>query len=194
MKKIIFIALAALIILALAAGIIIFKRKPNSEKINSEANTVENQEIKINMKLTSPAFENNSLIPAKYTCDGENVSPPLKISDVPEGTISLALVVDDPDAPAGDWTHWVVWNIDPNLSEIVEGKSPNGAVIGANDFGKREWEGPCPPSGTHHYQFRLYALDTKLDISPEDTKNSFSKSLEGHILQETKLIGLYKKQ
>jgi Raf kinase inhibitor-like YbhB/YbcL family protein len=176
MRKTIFIIFIAFAVLVLAIGAIIFKRKPNSEKTNQNINKPENQEVKINMKLTSPAFENNSFIPAKYTCDGENISPPLKISDVPEKAISLSLVVSDPDAPSGDFKHWILENIDPKTSEIGEGKTPEGSNTQANGFGKKEWGAPCPPSGTHHYQFKLSALDAN-----------------GHTLEEATLTGLYKR-
>ena len=144
------------------------------------------------MKLTSSAFEDNKDIPAKYTCQGDDVNPPLDISDVPENTKSLVLVVDDPDAPMGTWDHLVVWNIKPDTTEIKENSVPG--VQGLNDFGKNNWGGPCPPSGTHRYMFKLYALDTELDLDPEAHKKDVERAMEGHILAQTKLVGLYAKK
>ncbi len=147
-----------------------------------------------NMKITSPAFENNQAIPAKYTCDGENVSPPLGISGVPAGAESLVLIADDPDAPRGTWVHWLLWNIDSSTSEIAEGSVPPGAVEGATSFGKPGWGGPCPPSGTHRYFFKLYALDKKLEFPASADKAQLEQALEGHILERAELVGLYQRR
>jgi Raf kinase inhibitor-like YbhB/YbcL family protein len=114
------------------------------------------------MKLTSPAFEHNKSIPSKYTCQGEDVNPALAIDDIPEGTKSLALIVDDPDAPMGTWVHWVVYDIAPT-SRIIDENSIPGKQ-GINDFRKKNYGGPCPPSGTHRYFFKVYALDTQLNL------------------------------
>lgn len=146
------------------------------------------------LTLTSDAFKNNELIPFRFTCDGENVNPPLGIQNVPPETKSLALVVDDPDAPSGNWVHWIVWNIDPNLSEIKENSVPQGSVEGTTSFDKPGYGGPCPPSGTHHYQFKLYALETKLEIGKENEKAQLESAMKGHIIEETKLVGLYKRE
>lgn len=121
------------------------------------------------MKITSPSFQENAFIPSKYTCDGENINPPLVISDVSADAKSLALIVDDPDAPVGTFVHWLVWNIPPRVGEIKEGSLPEGSIQGTNDFGKKEYGGPCPPSGTHRYFFRLYALNQELNL-PEGAK------------------------
>jgi Raf kinase inhibitor-like YbhB/YbcL family protein len=145
------------------------------------------------MKLSSPAFKNNDLIPSKYTCQGENISPPLHITEVPKEAQSLILIVDDPDAPGGDFVHWTVWNIKPDLSEISENNVPNGAIQGQTDFGQAKYGGPCPPSGTHHYQFKLYALDCTLSLSATTTKTDLEKAMQGHILEQSLLVGLYKK-
>lgn len=145
------------------------------------------------MKLTSPAFEHNSLMPHKYTCDGEGTNPPLQIEGLPAKTKSIALLVDDPDAPSGDFVHWLVWNIDPSIKDIREKSIPVGSVEGLTDFGKPGWGAPCPPSGTHRYFFKLYALDTALDISPNSKKADFLNAAQGHILAQSELIGLYKR-
>lgn len=143
------------------------------------------------MKLTSPAFKNNELIPTKYTCDGQNTNPALLISDIPNNAVSLALIVDDPDTTIGTWTHWTVWNIDPNTIEIKENSIPPSAVQGITSAGTIGYHGPCPPSGTHRYFFKLYALDTKLDPNQIKDKESLLKAMANHILNQTELIGLY---
>jgi len=115
------------------------------------------------MKVTSSAFQQGANIPSKFTCDGANTNPPLQISDVPAEAKSLVLIVDDPDAPSGLFTHWAVWNISPQATTIAEGSTPKGAQ-GTNDFGKSGYGGPCPPSGAHRYYFRVFALDRELDL------------------------------
>jgi len=146
------------------------------------------------LKLSSQAFNPSALIPAKYTCDGQDVNPPLLIENIPAETKSLALIVDDPDAPAGTWVHWVVWNISPATSEIKEHSLPSGAQEGMTDFRRRGYGGPCPPSGTHRYFFKLYALDTMLSLSPNATKAALESSMKGHILSQAELMGLYKRK
>jgi len=143
------------------------------------------------MKIISRAFENKQTIPQKYTCDGENINPPLQISDIPANTQSLVLIVDDPDAPSGDWVHWLVWNINPETKLITENESPKGAVQGTNDFGKQNYGGPCPPAGTHRYQFKIYALNTILNLPSSSRKKDLETAMENHILDKDILIGLY---
>ncbi|NCF74900.1 MAG: YbhB/YbcL family Raf kinase inhibitor-like protein [Xanthomonadaceae bacterium] len=145
------------------------------------------------MKLTSPVFNYRDFIPAKYTCDGDDVNPLLEISNVPTSVKSLVLIVDDPDAPGGDWVHWTIWNIAPDTKIISENSAPTGAVQGMTDFGSNKYGGPCPPSGIHHYQFKLYALDILLSLNPSAIKKDIEKAMENHILDQTILIGLYKK-
>lgn len=148
------------------------------------------------MKFESTAFEHEGSIPSKYTCDGENISPPLKISDVPEGTKSLVLMMDDPDVPKsvrpdGVWDHWLVWNIPAETIEIPEGKEPAG-VVGKNTGGKFGYQGSCPPDKEHRYFFKLYALDTMLELSAGTaTKKDLEKAMEGHIIGQTELMGRY---
>lgn len=143
------------------------------------------------MRITSPVFKNNEKIPAKYTCDGENINPPLEISDIPENTVSLALIVDDPDAPRGLWSHWLVWNIDPATKEIAENSMPAGAMQGKTDSGRMSYSGPCPSRGTHHYFFSIYALNTKLNLLQDTNEAGLKKAIEDHILASGELIGLY---
>lgn len=146
------------------------------------------------MQITGTALENNAKIPKKYTCDAENVSPPLSWSETPEGTQSLALVVDDPDAPAGTWIHWIVWNIDPSVKEIKENSVPAQAIQGRNSFGDTKYGGPCPPSGTHRYVFKLYALDSRLDLAQGSDIAQLEKVMEGHVIDKSELIGLYSRE
>ncbi|MCH7604481.1 YbhB/YbcL family Raf kinase inhibitor-like protein [Patescibacteria group bacterium] len=157
------------------------------------------------MQITSSAFGHNQNIPSKYTCDGENISPPLAISDVPEGTKSLVLINDDPDAPGGTWVHWTLWNISSDTTEVLENSFPSGAVQGMTSFGSQEYGGPCPPrvdsrveagppSGTHRYFFKLYALNDILSLSPDVDKSQLEAAMEGHILDRAEVIGLYSRK
>ncbi|MCW4009219.1 MAG: YbhB/YbcL family Raf kinase inhibitor-like protein [Candidatus Bathyarchaeota archaeon] len=141
------------------------------------------------LTVRSSAFENRGQIPKKYTCDGEEVNPPLTVKDIPQAAQSLVLVVDDPDAPRGTYDHWVVWNIPLNV-EIEENSVPG--VVGVNSAGLRSYDGMCPPWGTHRYFFKVYALDTKLDLKPDATgKKDLEKAMQGHILAKGELVGLY---
>ncbi|MBI2488022.1 MAG: YbhB/YbcL family Raf kinase inhibitor-like protein [Deltaproteobacteria bacterium] len=159
---------------------------------SSEAKT----ENKIDIKST--VFEEGGMIPRQYTCDGKNVSPPLKWSFVPEGTKSLALIVDDPDAPVGVWVHWVLFDLPPDTKELNENipaqeTLTDGAKQGKNDFGKIGYGGPCPPDDTHRYFFNLYALDVEINLQPGITKGELLKAMEGHILAQGELMGRYKR-
>lgn len=150
------------------------------------------------MKLTSPAFQNNGKIPSKYTCDGENINPPLTITDVPENTKSLVLIMDDPDIPeiakknfnVEVWDHWVVFNIPPTLRTIEEGENPPG-ILGKNTRGNNAYGGPCPPDREHRYFFKLYALDTMLGLREGATKTEVERAMESHILAKVELMGKY---
>ncbi len=146
------------------------------------------------LKITSQAFQNNGHITGKYTCDGEDINPPLLIENCPQATKSIAMIVDDPDAPVGIWVHWVIWNIAPDVKEIKENTIPQGAIEGMNDFGKHSYGGPCPPSGTHRYFFKVYALDNMFGISPNSNKADLENAMKGHILAQGQIIGLYKRR
>jgi Raf kinase inhibitor-like YbhB/YbcL family protein len=143
------------------------------------------------MKLTSPAFQHQQRIPAKYTCDGQDINPPLHIAEAPTAAESLVLIMDDPDAPKGTWVHWTVWNMDPRTSEIPENSAPPGAAQGMTGFRRPGYGGPCPPSGTHRYFFKLYALDTKLNLPASTDKAALEEAMEGHVLAHAELVGLY---
>lgn len=144
--------------------------------------------------LKSSAFKEGETIPAKHTCDAENVNPLLEIKNVPEGIKSLALILDDPDATGGvTWDHWLLWNIDPRTQYISEDNIPAGAVQGINSFGKIKYGGPCPPKGAsaHRYMFKLFALDTTLSLTEGATKAELEGAIANHVLNETTLIGFY---
>lgn len=139
-------------------------------------------------RLTSPAFEADGAIPERYTCKGENLSPPLELAGTPVAAKSLALVVRDPDAPGGEFVHWTVWNIHPDITSIAEGRLPLGALQGRNDFGDVGYGGPCPPSGVHHYHFEVYALDGELDV-PSGTKcQDVIDAITAHAIGKTELV------
>ena len=145
------------------------------------------------MKLTSPAFEEGASIPARFTCQRDDISPELRISDVPDNAKSLVLVMDDPDAPMGTWDHWLLFNIDSSTELIVENSEPT-ASKGVNSWGRTGYGGPCPPSGTHRYFFKLYALDSGLDLADGASKQDLLNAMEDHILEEATLMGTYQKQ
>ena len=175
--------------------LLLFCSCKDSEQADLGAEGGKNMEIKI----TSSAFENGGMIPAKYTCDGADVSPPLQWDTVPEGTKSIALICDDPDAPMGTWVHWVLFNMPAEANELAENipaeeTLPNGAMQGVSDFGRIGYGGPCPPGGTHRYFFKVYALDTKVDLQAGADKRQLLKAMEGHILSQGQLIGKYKRQ
>ena len=143
------------------------------------------------ISISSPAFQAGSDIPAKFTCNGTNISPEIQIRGVPNEAKSLVLIVDDPDAPRGLFTHWIVWNIDPKTTRVAENSAPAGAVQGTNDFGKRSYGGPCPPSGTHRYFFKIFALDTKLDLKPSARRAELDAAMRGHVLAQGELMARY---
>ena len=145
------------------------------------------------MKITSSAFHQGANIPSKFTCDGSDTSPPLQIADVPSGAKSLVLIVDDPDAPGGLFTHWLVWNISPQTGSIAEGSAPKG-VQGANDFGKSGYRGPCPPPGTHRYSFKIFALDRELDLRSGAKRSQVDAAMKDHVIAQGELVGRYAKR
>lgn len=177
------------LIVTVVASLVIRPKKVEKQPIQTPTATPVAE-----MRLSSSAFGHNQIIPKKYTCDGENISPPLTIFEVPRNSASLVLIMDDPDAPAGTFVHWTVWNIDPKTSEIPEGTTPQEVKEGMTDFGRTGYGGPCPPSGTHRYFFKLYALDTKLELSESSRKKDIENATEGHILDQAELIGLYTRQ
>jgi len=151
------------------------------------------QEEDMALKLTSPMFAHGEAIPKLYTCDGEDISPPLVWSDAPAGTQSFALICDDPDAPAGVWDHLILFNIPASATGLPEGiaERTDGSVYGKNSWRRLDYGGPCPPSGTHRYFFRLYALDTTLDLKAGASKREVERAMQGHILAQAELLGTY---
>lgn len=145
------------------------------------------------LQLTSPAFANRETIPTRFTCDGKDLSPPLNFGNIPTGTKSLALIVDDPDAPAGTWVHWLVWNIPPRTRHLAESSLPPEAKQGVNDWRRNEYGGPCPPAGRHRYVFRLYALDTILLLPATANRNELDRAMKKHILGSGTLLGTYQR-
>jgi len=143
------------------------------------------------MKITSPEFKHNELIPSKFTCQGKDINPALVIEDIPKETKSLSLIMDDPDAPMGTWVHWVVFDIPSDTGRIEEDSAPGKLGIGTG--GESYYAGPCPPSGRHRYFFKLYALDTMLNLGDRVDKKKLEEAMQGHILAQAELVGLYKK-
>jgi len=154
-----------------------------------------NQGMKMDLLLTSSAFQHNAVIPAKYSCDDQNISPPISWQNAPEGTKSFVLIVDDPDAPAGTWDHWVLFNVPANTTSLPENVAdlPNGTQVGKNSWGKTNYGGPCPPRGTHRYFFKLYALDTVLDLPEGATKQQIEVAMMNHVLADAELVGKYQR-
>lgn len=165
---------------------------PNQSSANS------NGEKALEVKLKSTAFDEDGMIPKQYTCDGPNISPPLQW-DAVASVKTYALIADDPDAPAKTWVHWVLFNLPPGIRFLPENVPPQdklqiGGQQGTNDFRKIGYGGPCPPSGTHRYYFKLYALDTELQLDSSATKDQLLKAMEGHILAQGQLMGKYERQ
>lgn len=167
---------------AAAVGLLVYSKKRNTQKALPMPG---------HFKLLSPAFDSDERIPVRYTCQGDNVSPPLEFSGVPSDTQSLALVLHDPDAPNGDYLHWAIWDIHPGITDIPEGAVPLGAVEGRNDFGDQGYGGPCPPSGVHHYEFDAYALDASLKLPAGSERDKVMAAIESHRLAKTTLVGTF---
>lgn len=144
------------------------------------------------MKIESPNFNEGNPIPSEFTCDGKDLSPELVFKDVPEKAQSMALIMDDPDAPRGTFVHWLVWNIPPMVRKFIKGEKIK-YVQGMSDFGRTGYGGPCPPSGAHRYFFKLYALDIILDLDEGSSKEDLENAMKGHVVAEAKLIGVYKR-
>ncbi len=146
---------------------------------------------KSTMKLESPAYADGGVIPETYTCKGKNIHPPLTISGIPDGTVSLAITFEDLDTPLQVFDHWLVWNIAPQNYSISEGFIPSEAIQGTNSFGYQNYGGPCPPTGQHHYVFKVFALETSITLPEEATKKDLIEVMRGHILGQTQLTGVF---
>ncbi len=142
------------------------------------------------MKVSSPAFADGGRIPPQFTCDGDETSPPLAITGIPEGTITMALIMEDPDAPGGAFDHWIAWNIDP-VKTIEAGTRPG--IQGRNSGGKTGYHGPCPPRGAHHYHFSVYALDARIELPAGASKQELINEMKNHILAQGRLTGIYER-
>lgn len=187
------IAIILILIILIAAGFYFLNKE--SIKTNKEE-SVKRESVKISMQIKSAAFRNNERIPIKFTCDGNNISPQISILDVPENAKSLALIMDDPDAPIGTWVHWTIWNIDSKTQEILEGGKIG--MEGMTGFGKAGYGGPCPPPSAdgrpHRYFFKLYALDAALNLPVSSKKEDLERAMEKHILSQSQIIGLYSRK
>lgn len=184
-----FIIIAGLIAVSFT---IVNDSSPIAEETDGE-DIINNQELSMEqLTLTSSSFEHNGKIPSRHTCDGEGISPSLQIGNVDPNAKSLVLIMDDPDAPAGVWDHWVKFNIASSTTMIEEGTEPQG-ISGVGTSGNRDYFGPCPPDGEDRYFFKLYSLDTELDLAEGSTKKEVESAMEEHILQQTELIGLYER-
>jgi len=187
----------AVVLVILFAGVLLISgcikngqvEAPADEESSDTGKGDENMDIQI-IKVFSSAFESNSTIPRKYTCDGENINPPLEFANIPEETESLVLIMDDPDSPMNPFTHWVVWNIEP-VAKIDEDSIPG--IEGINNFRKIGYGGPCPPSGTHRYFFKVYALDRQLELKAGAGRKELENEMIGHIIAEGELMGKYGK-
>jgi len=184
----------ALVLLATVLGLVIVREAyPTKKAAVALASLPTSAPRRASMKISSPAFKNNRMIPKIYTCNGKNINPSLLFSNIPQPAKSLALVVDDPDAPTGTWVHWIVFNIPTTTKKIAENSVPAGSMLGITSFGKAGYGGPCPPSGTHRYFFKLYALDTLLKSNKKTTKATLGGEIQGHIIDQAETVGLYKR-
>jgi Raf kinase inhibitor-like YbhB/YbcL family protein len=185
------VAIAAIIMLAVACA----KQPPGPTANPSSASPT--QSAAPGIKLISSAFTEGQKIPRQYTCDGINISPPLEWTGLPKTAKTIAIIADDPDAPAGDWVHWVIYNLPADTMGMIENVPATedvkgGGLQGKNDFGKIGYGGPCPPSGTHRYLFRIYAVDSELALKAGAARTDVEKAMEGHILAQAQLIGTYR--
>ena len=173
--------------------------EPTGQPAQPQADATSQQkegEVMAKLQVTSPSFAHEGAIPLEFTCDGADVSPALSWTDGPDGTASYALIMDDPDAPRGTWVHWVAWNIpNPSLVDAIPAQETldDGTMQGMNSWPRLGYGGPCPPSGSHRYYFKVYALDAKLDLPPATNKEALLKAMEGHILAQGELMGTYQR-
>ena len=184
MKNVILVLLAAVIIMTSLTIIKSCQRRSASKNSLSGSGQI---------RLKSSAFGQNKTIPSLYSCLGGSINPPLAWDSIPANAKSLALIVDDPDAPAGTFTHWLVWNIDPATNFIKENSWPPEATIGKNSAGQDSYAGPCPPAGLHHYRFMLFALDIKLQLPATSGANELQSAMKAHIIDQAMLVGLFRK-
>lgn len=188
MKKIVIISAVAVVFLGFIMAQILSRVNKESGNTITPSST---PSLDTSFTLSSPAFPNLGVIPIKYTCDSDNISPPLQISNIPKNTVSLVLIIDDIDSPRGTFVHWLVWNIEPSIKDIQEGITPSGAGVGVNDFREVKYGGPCPSTGEHRYVFALYALDNYLVFTEKTNKSQVIDAMNGHVIEKTSLTGIY---
>lgn len=189
----VFFLIIFVIFLIAKSGLVYKNDRRTDSVLPTKSVTIPKTSIYSAMNITSTAFANQQPIPGKYTCQGNNVNPPLQFGDVPDQAKSLVLIMDDPDAPMGTWVHWTIFNMEPRTLGIEENTKPTSGTEAMTSFGKPGYGGPCPPSGTHHYHFKLYALDTKLDLMPTADKKAIESAMQGHIIVQAELVGLFSK-
>jgi Raf kinase inhibitor-like YbhB/YbcL family protein len=165
-----------------------------TDGFDAQQESSQNNQYGVNMMKLTSVFEHNADIPSKFTCQGDDINPALIVDEIPEGTQTLALIVDDPDAPSGIWDHWIVWNIPVERDNVIIEEDSIPGVQGTNSFKRLDYGGPCPPSGKHRYFFKVYALSAELDLAEGATKQELEVAMKMYTLQKTELIGLYTKQ
>jgi Raf kinase inhibitor-like YbhB/YbcL family protein len=189
MKKLLVIFII-LVILAVG-GFFIYKYSGQTKTTFSEPEANNQTNTTTAMTISSPAFLDGQSIPKQYTCDGDGINPPLEFSGVPAEAKSLALLLEDPDAPGGTWIHWLMWNISPSTNQIAENSVPQEATQGQGSSGQNVYGAPCPPSGIHHYIFTVYALSSELSLPSYSTSTNLQSAMQDHIISQAQLTGLY---
>lgn len=190
------ISIIIILVIVLLFGAVWYWYSAREAYAPTEMQEGRNQSTLTRMQITSNAFSEGERIPAEYTCEGENTNPELRIDGIPDGAKSLALIVDDPDAPGRTFTHWLMWNIAPDVRVIERGTVPDGVVQGENDAGEIGYMGPCPPEGhgTHRYFFTLYALDDTPDLGADASKEELEARIEAHKINEAQMMGVYERE
>lgn len=182
----------ALIVAVIAIGVLAVMFFVVGAPADNQSDNLEVQVKSINMRILSAVFNDGENIPPKFTCDGDNTLPGFSVSGVPEQSKSLVFIMDDPDSPTGTWDHWIIFNVSPDTKEIAEGKEPAG-IRGKNSWGEIGYGGPCPGRGSHRYFFKVYALDSMIDLSEGTDKSTLLETMQGHILDSAELMGRYEK-
>lgn len=183
------LAIIVLLLLLAGAGVYLAFNRETLDRTVKEHGLF--SEAPLSIQLTSPDFEQGGLIPVRFTCDGEDVSPTLVFSKLPSDAKSLALIVDDPDAPNGRWIHWLLWNISPDINTIKSGETPQNSISGVNDFRETKYRGPCPAFSEHRYFFTIYALNTEPELAAGESIDALEEAMRGHVLARGQLMGRY---
>lgn len=180
-----------IIIILISAAVIVYKYSGKKTTTYSNPSAANQINTTTPMTISSTAFSDGQLIPKQYSCDGDGINPPLQFFGIPSEAKSLALLVEDPDAPTGTWTHWLMWNIPPAVSQIAQNSVPQGATQGQGSSGQNVFGAPCPPGGTHRYFFKLFALDGTLTIPSYSDAKAFGQAIDGHVISQAQLMGTY---